>query len=79
MINDKKQWPSEVFRPVFSYIRAVCPKITARRAARITKGVLAARAALDFSMSRNRREEMPDVPLESDSGVEQRQRTPRLF
>lgn len=56
MINDKKQWPSEVFRPVFSYIRASRHKITARRAAKITKGVLAARAALDFSMSRNKGE-----------------------
>lgn len=79
MLNSDKSWPSEVFRPVFSYIRACCPKLTARRTARITKGVLAARAALDFAMSRNRREEMPDVPLESDSCVEQRQRTPWLF
>lgn len=79
MINDKKQWPSEVFRPVFSYIRVCCPKLTARRTARITKGVLAARAALDFTLSRNRREEMPDVSLESDTADEQWQIPHWLF
>lgn len=76
MINDKKQWPSEVFRPAFSYIRACCPKLTARRTARITKGVLAARAALDFAMSRNRREEnhAENEPVENPHNPERRGR-----
>ena len=76
MLNSDKSWPSEVFRPVFSYIRACCPKITARRAARITKGVLAAQAALDFTMSRNRREEnhAENEPVENPHNPERRVR-----
>ena len=71
---DGKSWPSEVFRPVFSYIRDRYPKMTARRAARITKGVLAAREALDFTMSRNRQEGYcaEDEPVENPHHPERR-------
>lgn len=73
MINDKKSWPSEEFRPVFSYIRECYPKITPRRAARITKGVLAAQAAVNFTMSNNgRREISGNVSLEGYSADELR-------
>ena len=72
-IDEDRKWPREVFRPVFQYVREQYPRITPRRAAKITKGILAALAALSFSKSRNRREEMPDVPLESDAADELRQ------
>lgn len=79
MINDKKQWPGEVFRPVFHYIQSKHPKLTARRTAKIAKGVLAAREALNLSMSRNKREEISGVSLENYAGAEQRQRNPWLL
>lgn len=79
MSSGEKAWPSEVFRPVFQYVRSKYPKLTLRRTAKITKAILAAQEALDYAKSRNRQEEMPNVPLESGSVDELRQRTPWLF
>ena len=79
MSSDEKAWPSEVFRPVFQYVRSKYPKLTLRRTAKITKAILAAQEALAYAKSRNRQEEMSDVPLESGSVDELRQRTPWLF
>lgn len=79
MPSGEKAWPSEVFRPVFQYAQSKYPKLTARRTAKITKAILAAQEALDYAKSRNRQEEIPYVPLESDASDELRQRTPWLF
>lgn len=79
MSSDEKAWPSEVFRPVFQYVQSKYPKLTARRAAKIAKAILAAQEALAYTKSRNRQEEMPDVPLESGSADELRQRNRWLF
>lgn len=79
MPSGEKAWPSEVFRPVFQYVRSKYPKLTLRRTAKITKAILAAQEALVYAKSRNRREEIPYVPLESDTSDELRQRTPWLF
>ena len=56
MYSEGKAWPSEVFRPVFQYVQSKCPKLTARRTAKITKAILAAQEALDYAKSRNRQE-----------------------
>ena len=79
MSSGEKAWPSEVFRPVFQYVRSKYPKLTLRRTAKITKAILSAQEALTYAKSRNRQEEMFDVPLESGSVDELRQRTPWLF
>lgn len=79
MDNNEKKWPSEVFRPVFQYVRSKYPKLTLRRTAKITKAILAAQEALAYTKSRNRREEMSDVPLESDAVNELRKVPHRLF
>ena len=79
MPSGEKAWPSEVFRPVFQYAQSKYPKLTARRTAKITKAILAAQEALAYAKSRNRREEIPYVPLESDASDELRQRTSWLF
>lgn len=79
MVDDGKAWPSEVFRPVFQYVRSKYPKLTARRTSKITKAILAAQEALVYSMSRNRQEEIPDVPLEGDAADELRQVPHWLF
>lgn len=76
MADNRISWPSEVFRPVFFHIRDLYPRITARRAAKITKGVLAAQEALRFSMSRNTREEnhAEDESVENPHNPERRSR-----
>lgn len=79
MLNNDKSWPSEVFRPVFQYVKSKYPKLTARRTAKITKAILAAQEALAYAKSRNRQEEMSDVPLESDAADELRQVPRWLF
>lgn len=79
MSSGEKAWPSEVFRPVFQYVRSKYPKLTLRRTAKITKAILAAQEAFTYSKSRNRQEEMSNVPLESGSVDELRKRTPWLF
>lgn len=79
MSSDEKAWPSEVFRPVFQYVRSKYPKLTLRRTAKITKAILAAQEALAYTKSRNRREEMSDVSLESDAVDELRQVPHWLF
>lgn len=79
MSSDEKAWPSEVFRPVFQYVRSKHPKLTLRRTAKITKAILAAQEALAYTKPRNRREEMSDVPLESDAVDELRQVPHWLF
>lgn len=79
MSSDEKAWPSEVFRPVFQYVRSKYPKLTLRRTAKITKAILAAQEALAYTKSINRREEMSDVPLESDAVDELRQVPHWLF
>lgn len=79
MVDDRKAWPSEVFRPVFQYVQSKYPKLTARRTAKITKAILAAQEALTYTKSRNRREEMSDIPLESDAADELRQVPHWLF
>lgn len=79
MSSGEKAWPSEVFRPVFQYVRSKYPKLTLRRTAKITKAILAAQEALTYAKSRNRQEEMSDVPLESDAADELRQVPRWLF
>lgn len=79
MYSEGKAWPSEVFRPVFQYVRSKYPKLTLRRTAKITKAILAAQEALAYAKSRNRQEEMSDVPLESDAADELRQVPRWLF
>ena len=75
MNDEKRAWPSEVFVPMLHYVKGVCSRrLSYRRAAKIAKGVLAAREALNFSMSRNKREEIKNVSLESCVDTEQRQR-----
>ena len=53
MDNSKKKWPTEVFLPAFKRVeqRFEWRKITSRRIAKITKGVLAAQAALEYALS----------------------------
>ena len=72
MSSDEKAWPSEVFRLVFQYVQSRYPKLTARRTAKIAKAILAAQEALAYAMSRNRQEEMSDVPVESEAADELR-------
>ena len=79
MSSNEKAWPGEVFRPVFQYVRSKYPKLTLRRTAKITKAILAAQEALVYAKSRNRREEIPYVPLESDAADELRQVPHWLF
>lgn len=72
-MDDEKRWPSEVFLPALQYVKSVCSRrLSYRRAAKIAKGVLAVREALNFSMSRNKRKDVPYVSLENCPDNEQR-------
>ena len=53
MADNEKKWPTEVFLPTFKRVqeRFKWRRITSRRIAKITKGVLAAQAALEYSTS----------------------------
>ena len=57
MADNEKKWPAEVFLTVFNRVeqrfilKSGRRRITSRRIAKITKGVLAAQAALEYSIA----------------------------
>ena len=53
MADNENKWPTEVFLPTFKRVqeRFKWRRITSRRIAKITKGVLAAQAALEYSIA----------------------------
>lgn len=68
MDNSKKKWPTEVFLPAFLRIQKKHPKLTSRRIAKMTKGVLAAQEALEYSLSEHDRGHGYEATVEATSG-----------